>query len=108
MVRDESTQAEVERLAINAIDLVWSDDSAARDIEDPFDPEFAQRFIAESVARLANADDVMLRALRAASRSAEGTNVDAFHGLVEFMQNADDLGTTDVRIALDLSGERWR
>lgn len=102
------TQAEIEELATSAADLVWRDDPAARDIEDPFEIVFARRFIADSVTRLANADGVMLRALRGASRSAEGTNVDAFHGLVEFMQNADDLGASEVRIALDMSSEPRR
>jgi len=101
-------QAEIEQLATSAADMVWRDDQAARDIEDPFDIAFARRFIDESVNRLDNADGVMLRALRGASRSAEGTNVDAFHGLVEFMQNADDLGATEVRIALDMSSEPRR
>ena len=93
----------MQALASEAAALVWRDDPAAKDIVDPFEFGFAERFIADSVAHLANADGVMLRALRGASRSAEGTNVDTFHGLVEFMQNADDLGASNVRIALDLS-----
>lgn len=101
MAQDDLADSQILERATEAAELVWRDDPAARDIIDPFDAGFARQFISASVARLNSADGVMLRALRGASRSAEGTNVDAFHGLVEFMQNADDLGATEVRLALD-------
>src|SRR5258708_7550743 len=49
---------------------------------------------------LNHAPGAMRRALRRAAKSATGLNVEPLQGLVEVIQNADDLDATEVRFGL--------
>ena len=86
--------------ARRAADLVWSDDPAAEDVIDPRLAIFAQVFVEASTQALDGVVGLIRRSLEGAGRSAEGANVDPFQGLVEIVQNADDLDATEVRIQL--------
>lgn len=86
--------------ARQAASFVWNEDDTARDIADPFDAAFASAFVEALNAHLQSAGPMIHRVLEGAARSAEGTNVEPFHGVVEVVQNADDLGAGEVRFTL--------
>ncbi|WP_326914459.1 sacsin N-terminal ATP-binding-like domain-containing protein [Sphingopyxis chilensis] len=67
---------------------------------DPMDPAFAAAFIEALNGHLQSTGNLLKKAIRGAARSAEGTNVDPFHGIIEVVQNADDQRATAVRLAL--------
>lgn len=80
--------------------LIWDDDEAAGLIEDPRDPAFSAGVMAGLTLAMAKAPGLMRKVVRHAAAAAEDLNVEAFQGIVEVLQNADDLGATNVRIAL--------
>jgi hypothetical protein len=86
--------------ATRAAELIWDDLPAGKLVVDPRNSIFADQFISESARHLGAAKGLLRRALKGASRGAEGTNVEAFHGLVEIIQNADDLHADEVRLML--------
>jgi hypothetical protein len=88
------------RAARQAAKFVWNEDDTARDIADPFDATFASAFVEALNAHLQSAGPMIHRVLEGAARSAEGTNVEPFHGVVEVVQNADDQGAGEVRFTL--------
>lgn len=88
--------------------LIWSDEEAAGQIEDPRIPAFAEGVMAGLASSLKAAPALMRRVVNHAAAAAEDLNVEAFQGLVEVLQNADDLGATSVRFALDIQGEKAR
>ena len=82
-----------------AASLIWEDDPASRQIADPRTPAFAQTAIDTLSHALSHAPGAMKRAFRTAAKSAAGLNVEPLQGLVEVIQNADDLDATEVRFA---------
>jgi hypothetical protein len=89
-----------EVLGVEAARLIWADDPAVDRIEDPRTPAFAEAVLETLASELASAPGAMKRSIRTAARSAERLNVEPFQGLVEVIQNADDLKATEVRFAL--------
>lgn len=86
--------------ARHAARLVWNEDEAAQQLSDPLDPGFAAAFVEALNGHLQSAGRMIHRVLEGAARSAEGTNVEPFHGVVEVIQNADDQGAGEVRFLL--------
>jgi hypothetical protein len=80
----------------------WPDEGS---IEERLTPAFTSAAVAE-LARLRHqrTAGVLSAVLRGAERSAEQLNVESFHGLVEIVQNADDVGATSVNLAFRKSG----
>jgi hypothetical protein len=83
-----------------AASLIWDDDPASREITDPRTPVFARAMIDALSEALRHAPGAMKRAFRTAAKSAAGLNVEPLQGLVEVIQNADDLDATEVRLPL--------
>lgn len=84
----------------DAARLIWRDDAAIDTIVDPRTPAFANAVLDTLASELAKAPGAMKRAIRTAARSAERLNVEPFQGLIEVIQNADDLRAVEVRFAL--------
>jgi hypothetical protein len=84
---------------------IWADAAEAQAIVDPRNPDFARGVIAGLAASLAAAPGVIKRVVDRAAAAAEDLNVEAFQGLVEVLQNADDLNARSVRFALSDTGE---
>jgi len=80
--------------------LVWNEDEATHQLIDPLNPAFAAEFVDALNRHLQSAGRMIHRVLEGAARSAEGTNVEPFHGVVEVIQNADDQGAGEVRFML--------
>jgi hypothetical protein len=78
--------------------LIWEDDPAVRGIADPRTPAFADAVIDALSDALSHAPGAMKRAFRTAAKSAAGLNVEPLQGLVEVIQNADDIDATEVRL----------
>ena len=57
-----------------------------------------------SPVRLATSSGAIKKMIRNAASAAEDMNVEPFQGLIEVIQNADDLGANEVRFAF----RRWR
>ena len=84
----------------------WPDEGSVRE---RLTEEFASAAIDElSRIRKERTAGVLSAALDGAERSAEQLNVESFHGIVEIVQNADDLGATSVNIAFQRSGKSTR
>ena len=98
----ESSQlhSNLHELGRKAALLIWNDDEPVTHIEDPRDPEFSAGVMAGLSLAMAEAPGLMRKVVRHAAAAAEDLNVESFQGIVEVLQNADDLGATNVRIAL--------
>ena len=83
-----------------AAEMVWNEDAVAGQMPDPTDARFAAAFVEALNGHLQSAGRMIHRVLEGAARSAEGTNVEPFHGVVEVIQNADDQGAGEVRLLL--------
>lgn len=89
-----------------AAQFIWDEDdeadagSFAEAPNDPMHPVFAAAFIDALNGHLRSTGNLLKKAIRGAARSAEGTNVDPFHGIIEVVQNADDQRATAVRLTL--------
>ena len=84
----------------------WNEGLTAEQIDDPHSPEFAQGALTELEELQKGTPGILQQVLDGAQISAEQTNVDEFHGILEVVQNADDLGARDVRVAVRKSGGR--
>ncbi len=69
-------------------------------IDDPLTPAFARGALEELERYFDELDGTVREALQGAERSAEQLNADPFRGLIEVLQNADDLGATALRVAI--------
>lgn len=85
--------------------LIWEDDPSVREILDPRTPAFAHAVIDNLSDALNHAPGAMKRAFRTAAKSATGLNVEPMQGLVEVIQNADDLDAGVVRFGLREGGD---
>ncbi len=83
-----------------AAQRLWQEGLKA-DIEDPLAAEFAQAAVCE-FGRLQRerTPGIYRDALEGAEMSAEELNVEKFHGVMEVVQNADDVEATALRIAV--------
>lgn len=98
---------EDQKRGMEAAHLIWQDDVGIDAIVDPRTSAFANAVLDTLAGALATAPGAMKRAIRTAARSAERLNVEPFQGLIEVIQNADDLRAGEVRFALrDVDGQR--
>jgi Domain of unknown function (DUF3883) len=79
--------------------LIWQDAEEANQIIDPRTPGFARAVIDELAASLATSAGIVKKMMKNATQGAADLNVSQFQGLVEIIQNADDLQATEVRFA---------
>jgi hypothetical protein len=79
---------------------IWADADCVDDIIDPRTPEFATAVIVGLANALATSSGAIKKMMRSAASAAEDLNVEPFQGLIEVIQNADDLGASEVRFAL--------
>ena len=107
VVEPNLSQADLHEQGRQAALLIWDDDPGAASIEDPRHPDFSAGVMTGLSLAMAKAPGLMRKVVRHAAAAAEDLNVEAFQGIVEVLQNADDLGATNVRIALrTLDGKR--
>ncbi|WP_249690881.1 DUF3883 domain-containing protein [Stappia sp. WLB 29] len=95
---DESVSDVV--LGAEAARLIWDDDPAAGALVDPRTPEFAHAMIDTSVTILRSSRGLIKRMIDRAAAGAEDLAVEQFQGIIEVIQNADDVRATEVRFAL--------
>jgi len=101
------TSSDAERGRKAAQDL-WQLGLDAIAIDDPLTPDFAQAALAELNQLQKGTPGVLREVLDGAQMSAEQLNVESFHGLIEIVQNADDLRASEVRVAIKESGKQRR
>jgi len=77
-------------------------------IDDPLTPEFARAALAEPEQLQRGTPGALRQVLEGAQMSAEQLNVESFHGLIEIVQNADDLHASEVRVAVKDFGKQRR
>ena len=80
--------------------LIWEDAPSLDEIHDPRTGEFAAAVIDGLAAEVASSPGVIKRMMHVASQAAENLNVAQFQGLVEVIQNADDVCAEEVRFML--------
>jgi hypothetical protein len=94
--------------ARRAVELIWQDHPDARTIPDPRTSTFADAVIDGLARALKGMPGAIAEVVSGAASAAEDLNVDPFQGLVEIIQNADDLGATEVRFAVRPNGDRFQ
>jgi hypothetical protein len=102
------TEIEALEAGQRAASLIWEDSPEAAAIPDPRIGAFATGVLDGFSVALRQAPGLMRKLVRHASAAAEDLNVEAFHGVIEVLQNADDLGATEVRIAILEAQDRRR
>ena len=85
---------------------LWRLGLDAAPIDDPLTPEFARSALAELEELQRGTPGVLTQVLEGAQMSTEQLNVESFHGLIEVVQNADDLRATEVRVAIRERGKQ--
>src|SRR3990170_8211596 len=90
-----------------ASEWLWDHWPDSGSVAERLTPPFARAAVAE-LARLRHqrTAGVLSAVLRGAERSAEQLNVESFHGIVEVVQNADDVEATSVNMAFRRAGRR--
>ena len=83
---------------------IWKRGRQAEDLVDPRTPAFARAVIEGLAAALASSPETIKEMMENALHAAADLNIGPFQGLVEVIQNADDLGATEVRFALREQG----
>jgi len=83
-----------------AAQLIWNDEESVDAVVDPRTPEFAIAVIENLAYALASSAGAVKKVMRGAAAAAEDLNVEQFQGLIEVIQNADDLQAHIVRFAL--------
>src|SRR5687768_13927641 len=78
---------------------IWEDEGGVDEIVDPGTPEFAAAVVLGLANALAASPGAIKKMMRSAASAAEDLNVEPFQGLVEVIQNADDLRASEVRFA---------
>lgn len=92
--------AEDEIRAREAANLVWSETENTECGADPLNAGFANAFIDELADLLRKAPAATRTMMAGAARAAESMNVVQFQGLIECVQNADDVRASEVCFAL--------
>lgn len=85
---------------------IWDDEETAGTIEDPRTTEFAHAMIDTAVEILHTSKGLIKRMISQAAAGAEDLAVAQFQGIIEVIQNADDVRATEVRFALRLENNR--
>lgn len=85
---------------------LWKEGLSGGTIDDPIHPEFARGASEELEELQKGTPGILKEVFDGAQISAEQLNVDAFHGILEVVQNADDLGACEVRVAVRKRGAR--
>jgi hypothetical protein len=93
-------------LGAKAARLIWQDAPEIDDISDPRTPAFARAVIDGLAASLEASPGAVKKMMKNATHGAADLNVAQFQGLIEVIQNADDLQATEVRFALREEGGR--
>lgn len=88
-----------------AAQLIWEGGPEVEGLTDPRTPAFARAVIDGLAAALRGSPGVIKKMMKNAQHAAADLNVSQFQGLVEVIQNGDDLGATEVRFALREHGE---
>jgi hypothetical protein len=88
--------ADLGRIAARAILDRGTDDAI---YEEKLSPEFARAAV-DAISDHFASQGLMRQILRGATQGASQLNVEEFHGLIEIIQNADDVGAREVRIAV--------
>lgn len=78
---------------------LWRAGIAKAEIDDPLTPEFAADALSELELIQLEKPGALREVLEGAQMSAEQLSVESFHGLIEIVQNADDLHASEVRVA---------
>ena len=78
---------------------LWGKGIWASQIDDPLTPDFAKGALTELECLQQGTPGILREVLAGAQISAEELNVESFRGLIEVVQNADDLGACEVRVA---------
>lgn len=84
----------------NAARLIIDNDPAAVHIHDPRTIEFADAMIDTAADELKNAAGILKKMVKGAAASAEDLAVATFQGIIEIIQNADDVRATKVWFGL--------
>lgn len=100
----EATRSLQIRQGIDAANLIWNDSSDAQLIVDPRTPEFAQGMVDTCVGALKGSPGLIKKMMQQAAAGAEDLAVSQFQGIIEVIQNADDVRATEVRFALRYVG----
>lgn len=79
---------------------IWNNDPEAKAIVDPRTPAFARAMIDKSMKQLQDTPSLIKNMIEQASAGAEGLAIAQFQGIIEVIQNADDVLATEVRLAL--------
>ena len=93
---DNEVNAAVRRV----VDLVWNNDPLVKSFEDPREVPFASAVIKEFGRELSRTPALIQQVMAGAASAAEDLNVEPYQGLIEVLQNADDLGAKEVRFAV--------
>jgi hypothetical protein len=79
---------------------IWNEESGTDSLADPRIPEFARAFVEELASCLKSLPAKARRSMHGAAIGAESLNQRQFQGIVEFIQNADDVRASSVRMAV--------
>jgi hypothetical protein len=79
---------------------LWRVGVAKAQIDDPLTENFAAEALSELELIQRETPGAMREVLEGARFSAEQLSVESFHGLIEIVQNADDLHASEVRVAV--------
>ncbi|WP_444633244.1 sacsin N-terminal ATP-binding-like domain-containing protein [Cupriavidus oxalaticus] len=93
-----------EMRAKEAAHVIWFEPEGAESMLDPLSASFARAFIDELADLVKKAPAATRKMMAGAARAAESMNVGRFQGLVECVQNADDVRATEVRFAVRVIG----
>jgi hypothetical protein len=96
---------EDEMRAKEAALMIWNHSPDAASMQDPRSGPFAHAFLAELADMLRAIPAAIRSAMEGAAKAAETMNVAKFQGLIECVQNADDVCATEVRFAIRIVGE---
>ncbi len=98
------TDAEI---GAEAARLIWDDAPEVDEIQDPRTEEFATAVLDGLTKALAGSPGIIKKMMGSATAAAEDLNVGPFQGLVEVIQNADDVHASEVRFAVrSVAGRR--
>jgi len=89
-----------------AAQRLWRDGLSAGPIADPLTMEFSKGALSELERLQKGTPGILKEVLSGAQISAEQLNVEDFHGILEVVQNADDLEASEVRVAVRKRGGR--
>ena len=85
---------------IEAARIVWQASPGIEAFLNDSSPAFSNAFLDELVLGLESTPGIMKEVVRGGAANAENLNVSPFQGLVEVIQNADDVRATEVRFAI--------